>query len=149
MFKFQIIPFNELTTLQLYAILALRCKVFVVEQNGVYQDMDGKDLHADHLLAFQDDELVGYLRLLPVGISYPNYLSIGRVVSAPHVRGLGLGKQLMTQALSYFVQHYRDKTIKISAQHYLQRFYEEFGFTAQGNVYQEDNIPHIAMLLKI
>lgn len=140
-------PFSALTIEELYAVLKLRSEIFVVEQNCVYLDADGKDLSAQHLMLYQNKELMAYARLLPAGASY-NEPSIGRVVSSPRARGLGFGKQLMKLAIENSLRLYGNKPIRISAQLYLQNFYESFGFTTIGEAYDEDGIPHIEMLFK-
>src|ERR1700691_5152384 len=91
-------PFGKLTTEELYIILRLRSEVFVVEQNCVYLDMDNKDLVCAHLMGWREDQLLGYSRIVPPGISYAES-SIGRIVSLPAARGLGIGRDLMTQSI--------------------------------------------------
>lgn len=140
-------PFNELTTTELYAILQLRSEVFVVEQNCVYLDIDGKDKKSLHLMAWQDDQLTAYTRLVPPGISF-NEASIGRVITSPRYRKLGIGITLMEKSIQYTLQGYATNKIRIGAQLYLKSFYENLGFTIQGNEFLEDSIPHIEMLLE-
>ena len=102
---FKIVPFQDLTVFELYEIMALRQEVFVVEQNCAYLDADGKDLAGWHLMGFNTEGvLVAYTRLLPKGVAYENYASIGRVVSSPKVRGLGYGKILMEESISRIIQ---------------------------------------------
>jgi ElaA protein len=138
-------PFEKLSTLQLYRILQLRSQVFIVEQDCPYQDADGKDLHAYHLCAWEGEQAVAYARLLPPGTSYTGYASIGRVVTALSHRRFGIGKELMKQALLYCSRLFEEQPVKISAQLYLKKFYESFGFEAEGDIYLEDDIEHIAM----
>ena len=138
--------FNELTTLELYDILHLRCEVFVVEQNCVYQDIDGKDKKSFHLMAWNGNELVAYTRLVPPGISFEE-ASIGRVITSPRYRGLGVGIALIEKSIEHTLQTYRTNTIKIGAQLYLKKFYSDFGFEQCSETYLEDGIPHIDMLL--
>lgn len=145
--RFTRCSFNELTTAELYTILQLRAEVFVVEQQCPYQDLDNKDLQAYHLCGWMDETLVAYARLLPAGVSYPDASSIGRVVSKPSFRTRGLGKQLMEEAIRQTEALFPGFPITISAQHYLLRFYESFGFKARGDVYLEDDIPHQEMIL--
>ena len=142
-------PFYNLTLDELYAIMAIRQEVFVVEQNCPYLDVDGKDQMGVHLMGWNTkEELIAYTRLLNKGISYPDYPSIGRVVTSPSVRGTGIGKLLMEESIKVIRQLFpENKAIKISAQCYLTRFYESFGFQSTGKEYLEDDIPHIAMLL--
>jgi ElaA protein len=146
MYHWQTKPFNTLTAQDLYAILQLRAQVFVVEQNCPYLDLDGKDA-ASHVMCMQGTQLVAYTRILPIGIAYPNYASIGRVVNASSQRGTGLGKKLMEHTINQLYTLYGKQPIKIGAQFYLKSFYESFGFNTTGEVYDEDGIPHIAMLL--
>ncbi|MEI6410506.1 MAG: GNAT family N-acetyltransferase [Bacteroidota bacterium] len=149
MIQFRCIPFKELTLYELYEALALRQEVFVVEQNCPYQDCDGKDQESWHL--FGRDEagrLIAYTRLLPEGLSYPGYTSIGRVVSAPVARGTGAGRDLMKKSIEMTRMLFGDWPIKIGAQSYLLRFYESFGFQSTGEAYLEDGIPHTKMVLK-
>lgn len=139
------LDFNALGSERLYAILRLRQEVFAVEQNSVYLDVDGKDLQALHLFAEADGRVLAYCRLLAPEVKYAE-ASIGRVVTAPEARGTGAGRELMRQALANCQQHYPNKGIRISAQCYLQRFYESFAFETVGAPYDEDGIPHIEML---
>lgn len=149
MISFTCLPFNELSTYALYEILALRQEVFVVEQNCPYQDCDGKDLLSWHLMGRDESgKLVCYTRLLPKGISYDNYVSIGRVVSSPSVRGSGAGKILMDESIRMCRKLFGTQAIKIGAQTYLLRFYEGFGFRSTLEEYLEDGIPHTKMILE-
>lgn len=139
--------FNELSSAELYNILKLRSEVFVVEQNCVYLDADGKDASAYHLCGWlNNDLLVAYARLLPPGISYAE-ASIGRVVSHPAHRKDGYGKILMKKAIEKTTLLFDTHSIKIGAQQYLLKFYNSFGFRAIGEPYMEDGIPHVEMLL--
>lgn len=145
---FSCLHFDELSAAQLYEILALRQEVFVVEQNCPYQDCDGRDPDAWHLTGRDENgRLVCYTRLLPEGISYKGYTSIGRVVSSPSVRGTGAGKQLMKESIRKCVQLFGNQPVKIGAQTYLLKFYESFGFRSTGEEYLEDGIPHTKMIL--
>ena len=144
--------FTELSLNQLYDVLKLRIDVFVVEQTCFYPDLDGDknllDRHPQtlHLLGYQAEQLVAYLRILPKGQNYANNISIGRVVIDNQARGGGLGHELMTEALSLCQQHYPNEEIKISAQQHLKSYYQKHGFTQISAMYLEDDIPHIAML---
>lgn len=139
--------FEKLTAAELYEILQLRAEVFVVEQNCPYQDLDGKDSKAIHLMGRNaSGKLIAYARLLAPGISY-EVASIGRVVSSPSVRGFGAGKELMETAIRQMEIHFGAVPIRIGAQEYLKKFYESFGFVQVSGTYLEDNIPHIEMLL--
>ena len=137
-------PFTDLNTLELYALLQLRSEVFVVEQNCVYQDVDGFDQDAYHVFALIDDQIVAYTRLLPPGAKYPE-ASLGRVVSRASARGTGLGKQLMNTAIEHCETLWSGLGITISAQAYLEKFYQDLGFKTQSAPYLEDDIPHIKM----
>lgn len=139
--------FDELTTTELYAILQLRSEVFVVEQNCVYQDMDGKDQKSAHLMAWHNNKLVAYTRLLPKGVSFEE-ASIGRVITSPFYRGLGIGITLLEKSIEQILATYQTNKIRIGAQLYLKNFYENFGFVAEGEAFLEDGIPHIEMVLE-
>jgi ElaA protein len=138
-------PFSELTATELYLTLQLRNEVFIVEQNCPYQDLDNKDLHCQHLMYWYGDKLVAYTRLVPPGISYHEYMSIGRVVSSPAFRGTGIGKELMTNSVAACYELFGKAPIRIGAQLYLKKFYEDFGFVQSGEMYLEDGIEHIEM----
>jgi ElaA protein len=138
---------NELTTEELYQLLALRIRVFVIEQNCPYQDADGKDLKSLHLFAAHENgEVLACLRLVRPGISFEEW-SIGRVVTDARLRNTGAGRQLMKKAMEYLLQQ-KIESVRISAQSYLIRFYESFGFVVVSDEYPEDNIPHVEMLYK-
>lgn len=141
--------FNDLTNEQLYEMLRLRSEVFVVEQNCVFLDMDDKDQQCHHLLGYNGDLLAAYTRIVPKGISYDAYASIGRVVTSPKVRGEGRGKELMEESIARLHALYGVVPIKIGAQLYLKKFYESLGFEQCGEVYDEDGIDHIPMLRKV
>jgi ElaA protein len=139
-------PFDALTLGELYALLQLRSEVFVVEQTCAFQDMDGHDQAAYHLLGYTAaGELAAYARLFAPGRSYAQ-VSIGRVVSSPRYRRAGLGRALLTRAIAECEALFGAQPIKIGAQCYLQAFYESFGFVPQGAPYLEDGIPHLYML---
>jgi ElaA protein len=138
-------PFAELTPKELYHILQLRNEVFIVEQNCPYQDLDNKDLKSWHLMGIEEDRLLAYSRLLAPGISYSES-SIGRIVSSPSVRKTGMGKKLIRESIEQVKNLFKTDTIRIGAQFYLKAFYESFGFIQDGDIYLEDNIPHIIML---
>ncbi len=140
--------FERLSLTELYHIMVLRQEVFVVEQDCPYLDADGKDESSMHVLGYHDEKLVAYARLVPKGLTYKNYPSIGRVVTHISVRKQGVGKLLMKNAIHSFYETFgRDSTIKISAQSHLSKFYNEFGFETVGDGYLEDGIPHIGMVL--
>lgn len=137
--------FNSLSARELYTIISLRERVFVVEQNCPYLDCDGRDLDSLHLGIYENETLQAYARLVPPNETY-NTWSIGRVVVAPEFRGLGLGKVLMEAAIEHLVQKIGVQNIVISAQEYLLRFYNELGFHQVGEGYLEDDIPHVKMV---
>jgi len=145
--KFEFKAFSKLTNDELYDILKLRSEIFVVEQNCVYNDLDGLDKQAVHQFLKKDGEIVAYSRLLKPGTRFPEY-SIGRVVVKASERGTGLGIQMMEEAKKFILNEWKATSIKISAQRYLQRFYENLGFKVVSDVYLEDGIPHFGMLLK-
>lgn len=139
-------PFGELTIQQLYDMLRLRSEVFVVEQNCVFLDMDNKDQSCHHLLMYQNGELEACARLVPPGVAYTQ-MSIGRIVTSPATRGTGLGKKLVQQAIDDCYRLFGNGPIKIGAQLYAKGFYESFGFKQVGDVYDEDGIDHIHMIM--
>lgn len=139
-------PFHELTNQELYDLLTLRSRVFVVEQNCVFLDMDGLDAQSHHLLGYASGSLVAYTRILPKGLAYPDYPSIGRVVTAPEVRRKAYGFSLMQESIMRLETLYGLSSIKIGAQLYLKKFYESLGFQQAGPVYLEDGIEHIPMI---
>lgn len=144
-FSHSIKSFDELTNHEMYNMLRLRSDVFVVEQNCPYLDLDNKDQKGFHLLYYVDNELAGVTRLLPKGVSYDE-VSIGRVVIAKSHRGLGLGVKLMEASIEGCEKKFGKGPIRISAQYHLSKFYQSLGFVEQGEVYNEDGIPHIGML---
>jgi ElaA protein len=147
MLEIQIKSFSELTTQELYDILQLRSEVFVVEQNCVYQDIDKKDQKALHVLGLKNNQLVAYTRLFKPG-DYLEYASIGRVVVAKNQRQYKYGYDIMKASIKAIKNNFNETTIKISAQAYLKRFYNNLGFNEIGEEYLEDDIPHIAMIKK-
>ena len=138
-------PFADLTVTELYDLLRLRSEIFVVEQNCVFLDMDNKDQLCSHLLLYTDNVLVACARLLPPGIYYAE-ASIGRVVTSAAVRGTGAGKVLMEAAIAATKDLF-NMPIRIGAQLYALKFYQRFGFVADGEVYVEDGIDHVEMIL--
>ena len=139
-------PYDELTLTELYELLRLRVEVFVVEQNCPFQDLDGQDDRAYHLLGYTEaNELAAYARLFDAGLSYDE-VAIGRVAVSGAHRRRGLGQELMRQAIAYCEVLYGAQPIKIGAQQYLERFYQDFGFRQCGEGYLEDGIPHMPMV---
>lgn len=141
--------FTELRPEDLYAVVRLRESVFIVEQRCPYNDADGRDPHAWHLLGWSDGEggksLVAYARIFEPGLRYTEG-SIGRVVSAPEVRGTGVGKALMAEALRRLDDLAPGQAIKIAAQRRLEKFYLDLGFKTVSAPYEEDGIIHVDML---
>ena len=133
--------FDALSLRELYAILAVRQRVFVVEQTCPYNDADGADEHCRHLWAAEGEAIHAYCRLVPAGLKFAE-ISIGRVITAPEARGTGLGKELMRRAIELS----GEVPIRSGAQAHLERFYGELGFVRASDVYDEDGIPHIEML---
>lgn len=140
--------FDDLGVRALYDALQLRTRVFVVEQQAIYLDADGADPLSWHLFGRDDaGVLQAYLRLVDPGVKYAEP-SIGRVITAPEVRGSGLGRALMAEGLAGAARWWPGQGIRISAQSRLRRFYADFGFVAVGDDYLEDGIPHVEMLRK-
>ena len=142
--NFIIKNFNDLTKLELYKILQLRAEVFVVEQDCVYQDVDGKDEKALHIFGFKNKEIVAYTRIFKPG-DYFKKSSIGRVVVKENQRKFGYGHDLIKVSIKAIQEFYNETEIIISAQVYLKKFYETHQFIQVGNSYLEDGIPHIRM----
>ena len=142
--NFEFKHFNDLTVDELYDILKLRAEIFVVEQNCVYNDLDKLDKEAMHMYYKKGDKIIAYSRLLKPGTRFPDY-SIGRVVVKKEERGTGLGIKMMEEAKKFIVQNWKADTIKISAQKYLQKFYENLDFKVITEEYLEDGIPHFGM----
>lgn len=143
--KWKCLSFEELTTTQLYQLLQLRSEVFVVEQDCVYQDIDGLDQQAIHVLGFKDQEMLAYARVFKPGI-YFKEASIGRVIVKENSRGQDIGHLLMQKCIHFVQQNFDTTSIRISAQQYLIKFYEYQGFASVGEGYLEDGIPHINMV---
>ena len=137
--------FKELEVSELYELMKLRSEVFVVEQNCVYLDADGKDEKSFHFYAMENNQIIAYARLLPAGLSF-NEASIGRVLTAPSQRRKGLGIILMEKCLAKTQEIFETTTIKIGGQLYLKSFYEGLGFVQCSDMYYEDGIPHIEMI---
>ncbi len=138
--------FDTLNSRELYDALVLRQRVFVVEQSCAYLDCDGLDEHALHLFGRSENgDLVAYARIFPPGRCFVE-ASMGRVVTAPEVRGNGVGRDLMNEALAQTYKAYGDVPIRIGAQQYLERVYSKLGFVTVSDVYDEDGIPHIKMV---
>lgn len=142
--EWKIIPFDLLSVHELYEILRLRSEIFVVEQNCVYLDLDGKDQKALHLFGTFEGKIVAHARLFKPGISFV-HASIGRVTVEAKHREKKWGHELMRQAIAGILDHYGETEITIGAQLYLKKFYESHGFVQTSEMYLEDDIPHIQM----
>lgn len=151
MMEWHILRFSELDTYTLYALLQLRVDVFVVEQNCPYPELDEKDLHPEtrHILLKKADKILGYSRILPPDVSFKDAPGVGRVCVAQTARRLGLGELLVAKAIATAKEGWPGKDVHISAQCYLQRFYESMGFVAASEPYLEDDIPHLKMILTV
>lgn len=146
MIQWQTITASRLSARQLYALLRLRCEVFIVEQNCVYQDIDGRDLDAEtlHVLGWGGDELVSCARIMPQS----QRVVIGRVIVAVTQRGAGVGQQLMARALAECGARWPGRPVYLSAQAHLQNFYQRLGFQPVTEVYDEDGIAHLGMQIE-
>lgn len=144
--KFVWKSFDELSNDELYAALHLRQEVFVVEQDCPYLDADNSDQNAFHLLCYEGNKLIAYLRAFKPGVKYDDS-SMGRIVTEINSRGLGLGKEITKEGVKFLKKEYPSHEIVISAQHRLKHFYIDLGFTPRGEVYLEDDIDHIQMYL--
>ncbi|MEM6545318.1 MAG: GNAT family N-acetyltransferase [Pseudomonadota bacterium] len=140
-------PFHELEALDVYEVLKLRAQIFVVEQSCVYLDPDDIDLDSFHLLLREQGRLIAYLRCVPPGVSYPAESSLGRIVVCTSQRGRELGRALVREGIERNFELWPQAAIKISAQAYLQGFYESLGFCSCSSIYLEDGIEHLAMMI--
>ena len=134
--------YKDLSRDELYNILRLRQEVFIIEQNCNYLDADNYDIKSSHLIAYKDNQLIAYMRITPAGTIYLN-ISFGRILVKKEYRNLGIGKELLNRGLALFAS---DTVIVMSAQVYLVKFYEYFGFSTIGEEYLEDEITHIKMI---
>ncbi len=137
--------FKQLSLDEFHDIIQLREIVFVVEQDCPYLDVDGKDKDALHVFGEYQGNIVATTRILKPGKSYDE-VAIGRVVTSPTVRGMGIGKKLMEESMKFVKLHFGEVPVRISAQTYLLEYYKYFGFVETGKEYLEDNIPHLEML---
>jgi len=145
MLKIIVKQFEELSIDELYAILQLRSEVFVVEQDCVYQDLDGKDAKALHVIGSKSGQIIAYTRIFGPG-DYFDKASIGRVVVQQEQRHHGYGYDIMNASIEAVNTHFEETCIHLSAQTYLKKFYNSLGFNEIGKTYLEDGIPHIAMV---
>lgn len=147
--RWEAVAFAELGVERLYALLALRQRVFVIEQHCVYLDADGVDPACLHLLGWHEADdaatLRACLRLVPPGLKYAE-ASIGRIVTDSVLRGTGQGRQLVRRGIELAERVHPGAGLRISAQAHLARFYADFGFAGVGEPYPEDGIPHLEML---
>jgi len=134
--------FDELSSDELYDLLRLRAEVFVVEQECPYQDLDGLDREAVHLLGVEEGRVEAYARWYPEG----DHVRLGRIVTSPRVRGRGHGRELVTEALRRIAAEQPGDPVLIHAQAYLEGFYRELGFETRGEPFDEDGIPHVGMV---
>tara|TARA_X000000368_G_C22984594_1_gene691529 strand:- start:65 stop:517 length:453 start_codon:yes stop_codon:yes gene_type:complete len=141
--KFEVKKLQEIDSKTLHNIFLLRAEVFIVEQECIYQDIDGKDLKSIHIIGKKNQEIVAYSRIMNLK---NDFCSIGRVLVKKDSRKKGLGKKLMRKSIEEAAKEYRKRKIKISAQEYLRKFYTEIGFKHTGKSYLEDGIPHIEMI---
>ena len=143
--NWQFLPFDKLKNRELYELLQLRSEIFVVEQTCIFQDMDGADLDAMHLLGMQDGQIVAYARCFDAGHKFAE-ASIGRLVTRNTLRGKGVGHLLVQKSIDAVISYWGQQPIRIGAQQRLERFYEQHGFCRTGVPYSEDGIAHIEML---
>ena len=143
--KLEVKPWDKLSNKEINDVFSLRSEVFIVEQNCAYQDVDGKDEKAEHILLTINEELVGYARVFKEK-TYFKEASFGRAIVKKIHRGEGYGHLLVDKALEHLKAN-KQSPIKISAQSYLKDFYSSHGFIAKGEEYMEDGIPHFAMYL--
>lgn len=145
--SWQCSAFNDLTPHQLYAVLQARTEVFVMEQQCLFQDMDGKDAACHHLIGWTaDQQVAAYVRIVPPGLAFAE-ASIGRVLTTKIGRGTGTGKILLLKGIQQTHALYPTHNIRIGAQQYLEQFYASFGFLTVSGMYLEDDIPHVEMLM--
>ena len=140
--------FDTISKEELYDVLSLRQRVFIIEQDCFYEDLDYFDQDANHLLLYEDKKLIGYSRVFSPGVKY-DAASIGRIVTDLDYRGMGYGKSITLESIQFLKNNFPESDISISAQYRLVDFYENLGFEREGSVYLEDDIEHIKMTLKV
>lgn len=145
MLKISVKTFADLTTTELYEVLQLRSEIFVVEQKCTYQDLDGKDQKAYHVIGTINNKVVAYTRIFKAG-DYMAQASIGRVAVKDAERKHGYGLDIMKASIKVVEKHFGETTVVLSAQTYLKSFYNSLGFIETGREYMEDGIPHVMML---
>lgn len=138
--------FKDLTVDEYFEIIFLRTEIFVVEQDCPYQEVDEKDRKSFHLFGrAEDGQVMAVTRILPAGVSY-NEISVGRVALKKEFRGMGLADELMKETVNFIETQFGKQPIRISAQQYLSNYYNKHGFKQVGEMYLEDDIPHIEMI---
>lgn len=149
--QWQVMTFDELDTYTLYGLLQLRVDVFVVEQNCPYPELDDKDLEPQtrHIILTKGGKVIAYSRVLAPGVSFEGFPGVGRVCVSQTARRLGLGRVLVEKTLSVASELWPNTDIHISAQCYLQQFYQDLGFKPASEPYLEDDIPHLKMIKKV
>ena len=145
MLEIKVKNFYELTTIELYDLLQIRSEVFVVEQNCVYQDLDGKDQKALHIIGYKNNKVLAYTRVFEPGV-YFDKASIGRVVVKKDQRQYKYGYEIMKASINAIEERFKTTGIRLSAQSYLIKFYNNLEFREVGEEYLEDGIPHITMI---
>ncbi len=145
MLNISVKTFDELKTTELYDLLQLRSEIFVVEQDCVYQDLDGKDQKAMHIIGTKNDQIVAYSRIFKAG-DYMAQACIGRVAVKDGERKHGYGLDIMRASIKEVEEKFKETSIALSAQTYLKRFYNSLGFVEKGGEYLEDGIPHVMMV---
>ena len=148
MILFQHKKYEELTLKEAHDIFAIRSEVFVVEQDCVYQDIDGKDPKALHIIGTHGSKKIAYARIFDKTIIYNNHIAIGRILVCKEKRAQQIGHNLVEYCLKTIKKNFAKTPIKISAQAHLEFFYNHHGFQKKGEVYLEDGIPHISMVLE-
>ncbi len=144
-YQWQTCDFGSLNTLELYAALRLRQQIFVLEQNCLYLDLDNLDQVAIHIMCWRDGQLLAYQRCLAPGTNFTES-ALGRIVVDARARGQNLGRELVRRGIKHNLERWPHHDIRINAQAYLEAFYAELGFVAEGDVFDEDDIPHIQMV---
>ncbi|MTI87114.1 MAG: GNAT family N-acetyltransferase [Balneolaceae bacterium] len=138
-------PFDKLSPQQLEDLFRLRQQVFIIEQQCFYEDIDGEDDKAEHLLIYKEDQLAAYMRIFQAGAKYKQQSNMGRIVVHPDFRGTDIGPSLINKGIEFC----ENTPIRIEAQAALIGYYNQFGFKEEGETYVVDNIDHIQMVLSV